>query len=74
MLDETGNPFDLAPPTRVLWCLVNSQGERALDEDDVIVSVSDPPSGRCVILIPASATSPLAGGSYLCRASLGGFR
>jgi hypothetical protein len=64
LLDATGNPFDLSPPTQALWCLLNAQGQRVLDEDDVLLSIADPASGKCAILIPASATSPLPSGQY----------
>ena len=44
LLDADGNPFDLSPPTQVLWWLLNAQGQ--LDEDDIVLSIADPASGN----------------------------
>jgi hypothetical protein len=64
LLDENGNPFDLRSPAVVLWALMTASGERALDEDDVAITLTDPTAGKCTISVPAAKTSPLPGGQY----------
>jgi hypothetical protein len=64
LLDETGAPFDLSGTPDIKWALVDAAGARALDETDAIISVTDVVAGTCRIQIPATATSPLAGGNY----------
>lgn len=64
LLDANGNPFDLNRPTVVLWCLLNSQGQRVLDEDDVTISITDLTAGICAISVPAAKTASLGTAPY----------
>ena len=63
LVDENEVPYDLGSAT-VLWALLNSSGQRVLDEDDVQITVTDAPAGKCSIRITALKTSPLTGGNY----------
>jgi hypothetical protein len=64
LLDANGNPFNLNL-TQILWTLLNAAGQRVLDEDDVIISIADPPtSGKCTVLVPAAKTLPLGTAQY----------
>jgi len=63
LLDENGDPYDLANST-VLWALLTPSGKRVLDEDDVEITVMDALAGLCSIHITALQTSPLSAGAY----------
>jgi hypothetical protein len=73
LLDENGNPFDLSGSPEIKWALMNAAFQRVLDEGDVNIAVTDP-AGKCSIHIPATVTSPLAGGRYsdVIRLAFGG--
>ncbi len=65
LLDENGNPFDLsAEQTEIKWCLLNSNSQEELNETDVTISIVGAAAGQCSIMVPATVTSPLAGGKY----------
>ena len=68
LLDANGNPYDLTgvgdASVVLKWALMTSSFKRALDEDDVLITVVEPEAGRCSITIPASATAPLVAGRY----------
>ena len=74
LLDENGNPFNLTTPARVLWALLNSMGQRVLDETDVVISVPIPTNGKCTIVVPSAKTSPLGTSQYndVIRVVVGG--
>ena len=64
LLDDKGNPYNLAQPNEIKWCLTNAVLQYVLDNEDVTISIIDAAAGQCVILVPSAKTSPLAGGKY----------
>ncbi len=65
LLDETGAPFDLSGGIEgIKWALMDAAFRRALDEGDVLISITDPLAGQCSIHIPAAVSSPLTAGRY----------
>jgi hypothetical protein len=74
LLDENGDPYDLAAAPTIEWVLLDSRSQRVLNGADVTISVTDAAAGKCAIQVPATATSPLATGSYtdMLRITAGG--
>ena len=72
--DETGAPYDLSGGHTIKWALMTSGFQRALDENDVSISVTDAVAGKITIIIPAPKTSPLPDGRYtdVIRIVIGG--
>jgi hypothetical protein len=64
LLDENGTPFDLSGNPPIKWALMNASFQRALDETDVDISVTDAAAGKCAIIIPAAKSATLAAGRY----------
>jgi len=64
LLDDTGTPFNLSGFPPIKWALLNSAGLRALDETDVIITVTDGVAGKCTIHVPSAKTAPLPAGRY----------
>jgi hypothetical protein len=64
LLDENGDPFDLSGSPQIQWALMTANFQRALDENDVGIAITDALAGQCAIQIPAAKTAPLAAGRY----------
>jgi hypothetical protein len=66
LLDEDGLPLDLAAAgTEILWALMSEKFERALDEDDGNITITDVATAECMVHIPSEKTSPLPEGRYI---------
>jgi len=64
LYDENDQPFDLGGAPVIKWALMDNANRRALDEGDVIITITDAAAGKCMISIPAEKTKMLAGGRY----------
>lgn|SRR5262245_16969865 len=63
MLDENGDPYDLTQAT-ILWCLMDISYVQVVNTEDVVISITDPIGGTCLIHIPHDITTILPAGLY----------
>jgi hypothetical protein len=64
LLDEDGNPYNLAPMPNIQWALVDRNYKSVINGTDTIISVTDAALGQCSIFIPSEATTTLSTGIY----------
>ena len=56
LLDENGEPYNLAPVPTIEWALMDRNYNRVINGADVSISVTVAAEGKCAILVPSTAT------------------
>jgi hypothetical protein len=73
-LDENGAPYSFTPMPEIEWALMDKYHKRVINGTDISISVVDPVLAICSIIVPATATTKLATGTYTdtLRITVGG--
>jgi hypothetical protein len=66
LLDENGLPYNI-PPADIQWALLDQRSQRVINGAEVTITATDGPAGKYSIMVPATATSPLADGMFTTR-------
>lgn len=74
LLDQDGNPYNLSGTPVILWTLLNENGVRVIQSNEVIVTVLDTAAGKCSIVVPHTITTRLPSDIYIdaLRINIGG--
>jgi len=64
LLDESGNPYDLSGSPTIQWTLMDAQGERVIESNEVTYTITNSAQGKCTVVVPHTVTTRLAGDMY----------